>query len=198
MRYVKTLGLLGVAAAALMAFAGSASATTLTSPTGTTYTGTIKAASEPDAVAGTNHVLLHNETADIECNSTVEGKVEKHGAGKAVSGKISKLVFNNCTEGWTVHVVSGGELSVTSDGGYNGTLFSTGATVEATSSFFGITCRYRTNNTHIGTLTGGTPATLKISASIPFHGGSFFCGGENAAWTGSYKVNSPATLLVDP
>jgi hypothetical protein len=198
MKYLRSFGLLAMAAAAVAAFTGTASATTLTSPTGTVTTPTIKAASEEDAVAGTNHILIHNETADIECNSSFEARAEKHGAGIPVSGKITRLVFSNCTEGWTAHIINGGELSVTSDGGYNGTVRWTGATIETTSSFFGITCRYATNNTHLGTLAGGASPTLKISAHIPFHGGSFFCGGESVAWTGSYKFTSPTPLYVDP
>ena len=80
MKYAKMLGLLAVAAAALMAFAGVASATTLTSPSGTTYTSTIKATSE-----GTT--TLHNSSLGIAVSceeSTVEGKVEKHGSGVTV------------------------------------------------------------------------------------------------------------------
>jgi hypothetical protein len=189
MKYAKMLGLLAVAAAALMAFAGTASATIITSPAGTAYTSTIKAGN-----AG-GHVVLDNPIAKIECSSSVEGKVESHGAAVTAAGKISSLTFTNCTNSWHVTVSSGGSLEIHSLGGGKGTLTSSGATVISTR--FGVECRYATSNTHIGTVTGGTPATLAISASIPFHGGSSFCGEGATSWTGSYTVSTPGTLLID-
>jgi hypothetical protein len=189
MKFVKMLGLLAVAAAALMAFAGTASADSATSPTGTTYTSTISASAE-------GHAVLDNPIAKIECASTVSGSITGHGAGKAVSGPISSLTFTGCTDSWHVTVVASGTLSVENNAsGYNGTVKSTGATVEATR--FGISCRYATNGTTVGTATGGTPATMDISASIPFHSGSVFCGEGATAWTGSYKVSTPSSLFID-
>ena len=188
MKYVKMLGLLAVAAAAFMAFAGTASADSVTSPTGTTYTGELKGEAE-------GHAVLDNPIAKIECPSTVSGSVESHPAGGAASGKIASLTFNDCTGDWHVTVVAAGTLSVENSGGYDGDVFSTGATVEATR--FGISCRYVTNNTTVGTATGGSPATMHISASIPFHSGSIFCGSGATSWTGSYKVTSPSPLYVD-
>jgi hypothetical protein len=189
MKYTKMLGLLSVTAAAFMAFAGTASADQVTSPTGTTYTSTLKAEAE-------GHVVLDNPIAKIECPSALEGKVENHGEGKAVSGNISSLSFNNCTDSWHVTVVAAGSLSVNgTTGTYNGDVFSTGATVETTR--FGISCRYATNNTTIGTLVGGSTATINLSASIPFHSGSVFCGSGATSWTGSYIINTPDSLYVE-
>ena len=188
MKHVKMLGLLAVAIAALMAFAGTASADSVTSPTGTTYTSTLKATAE-------GHVVLDNPIAKIECPSALEGKVESHGEGKAVSGFISSLSFSNCTDSWHVTVVSAGSLSVNATTGYNGDVFSSGATVETTR--FGIYCRYATNNTTMGTLTGGSTATIDLSTSIPFHSGSVFCGSGATTWTGSYIINTPDSLYVD-
>ena len=166
MKYAKILGLLAVAAAAMMAFAASASATAVTS-NGSVYTGVIKATHE-----GT-HVTLHNAAAEIPCNSSVEGSVESHGSSSTAAGKITSLVFNNCTGGWTVTVNTPGTLEVHTTwtrtihepGGQvtehtnpnstnNGTLTSSGATVTATNHALGLTCRYATNATDIGTLTG--------------------------------------------
>ena len=189
MKYVKILGLLAVAASALMAFAATASADTATSPTGTTYTSTLSATAE-------GHAILHNPIEKIECASSVSGPITGHGAGKPVTGTISSLTFTGCTNEWHVTVVSGGTLSANGiTGTYNADVFSSGATVEATR--FGITCRYSTNNTTIGTLTGGKTATLDISANIPFHSGSIFCGSGATAWTGSYIVNTPDELYID-
>lgn len=190
MKYVKMLGLLVVAAVALMAFAGSALATTVTGPGGDT-TPTIHAVNE-----GT-HVSLHNSIANIECKSTAHGEVEHYVSGTP-TGKITALSFTECTGGWVVHVDAPGSLEVHHIvGTTNGTLTSSGATVTATR--FGVSCRYATNNTDIGTVTGhkgpNGEATLDIEANIPFHGGSFLCGGATAAWTGSYTTTE--TLDVE-
>jgi hypothetical protein len=195
MKYVKILGLLAVAAAAMMAFAASASATSVTTTTGgAAATPTIHAVNEG------GHVTLQNPIAAISCSSTVEGAVSSHGAGVAASGSISKLEFTGCTNSWHVttaeHEVEGkstqtaGTLSVTWTSGHNGTLSSSGARVITTR--FGVTCVYETNNTSIGTVTGGNPATLKISASIPIdtEASSSLCGEKPAAWEGSYVTTS--------
>jgi hypothetical protein len=189
MKYVKMLGLLAVAAAAFMAFAGTASADEATSPTGTTYKGALSAEAE-------GHAVLDNPIAKIECASSVSGNIESEDkAGENVSGNIESLSFSNCTDSWHVTVVSAGSLSVNATGSYNGDVFSSGATVEATR--FGISCRYATSNTTVGTATGGSPATMDISAAIPFHSGSIFCGSGATTWTGSYSVTSPSSLYID-
>ena len=93
-------------------------------------------------------------------------------------------------------VVSGGSLSAAGiTGTNNADVFSSGTTVEATR--FGITCRYATNNTTLGTLTGGSPATLDLSANIPFHSGSIFCGSGPTSLTGTYLVDKPNPLYLD-
>jgi hypothetical protein len=207
MRYVKVLGLLAVAAAALMAFASTALADVATSPTGTTYTVTDTKEKEggghetvftrPLSAEAEGHAVLDNPIAKIECPSTVSGEIESEDKeGENVSGSIKSLTFNNCTDSWHVTVVSAGSLSVNgSAGSYNGDVFSTGATVEATR--FGITCRYATSNTTVGTATSGSPATMHINANIPFHSGSVFCGSGATAWTGSYEVSAPSSLYVE-
>ena len=191
-----------------MAFAGIASATVLTSPAGTTYTSTIKAESE-----GTTS--LHNTSLGITVSCTeskVEGNVESHGASSTAGGTITSLTFGGCgTNDVTVLPVSEpkgktGSLEIhttvnakgeTEGVTGNGTLTSTGTEITINSTSIGVSCTYKTSATDIGTVTGGTPATLNInSAVIPRTGDSIFCG-SSGKWTGSYKVTSPATLLVD-
>jgi len=203
MKYLKMLGLLLVAAAAFMAFAGSAFAvTTVTSPTGTAY-GT--GAANPIVAEGEGHVTLDNPIASIPCQSSVSGHLKENAASPA-NGPITGLSFGVegvCTNSWHVTVVSGGELELVADATgaeKTGTLYSQGATVEATR--FGVTCRYATSTTtKIGTATGtnttGATATLDIVASIPFHSGSFLCGEGATTWTGSYKVTGPDSLWID-
>lgn len=195
MKLTKVLTSLAVVAAGLMAFAAGASATTITAPAGTAYTGTIKASAE-------GHAVLDNPIAKIECASTVEGKVEKHGSGINAAGKISSLTFGSpvgtCTNSWHVTVVSPGEITIQVISPGVGTVFVHGSTVEATR--FGITCRYATSGTHIGTLTGsifGGSPTFHILGEIPFHSGSGLCGSGATTWTGSYVITSPSTLTID-
>ncbi len=182
MKYVKMLGLLAVAAAALMAFAGTASATTLTSPEGTTYTGEI--------VATSTNSKLDGSFVTVECShSQAKGNVEGHGAGVDVTGKISSLTFTGCN--YTTHVKAAGSLAINSSNGVS----STGASVEITTSVG--TCVFTTNGTSVGSLTEGTGATLDInSAKIPRTGGNFLCG-SSGTWTGSYEVTTPGSLWVD-
>jgi len=198
MKYVKILGLLAVAASAMMAFAANASATTVTG-SGGTKTPTIHAISEESAVAGTKHVLLHNAIANIQCESTAQGAVEaagEGGTGLTVKGAISSLTFSPCTNSWVVHVDTFGELEVHGESGNKGTLTSTGTKVTATR--FGLQCVYKTNATDIGTVTGGASfATLDINATIPVVAAesSFLCTETPAKWTGAYKTT--ATLEID-
>jgi len=193
MKYVKMLGLAAVAAMALMAFAGTASATVLTSPSGTA----LPAGTEIVASAESS-LLLRAGFANITCTeSNVVGKTENAGgAGETVRGPIGTLTFSSCNA--TVHVLKKGSLEVHAVGsGPNGTLISTGA--EATVSTAGISCTYGTLNTHIGTLTGssttGGDATLHIEAKLNKTAGGFLCASP-AAWEGNYIVTSPTPLDV--
>ncbi len=200
MKYIKMLGLLAVAAAALMAFAGSASATEATSPTGTQYAGEIHAVSigEPPTLHG---------VATITCTeSTASGKIESQGASVTAEGKLSALTFGGCTPNNHVTVTKLGKLIAHTDeekgaGKYDATLTSSGTRVVIEVTSVGLTCEYETENTHIGTLTSsestGGHAVLDIAtAEIPRVGGSFFCG-ANGIWTGTYTVTTPAKLYID-
>ena len=201
MKYVKILGLLAVAAAAMMAFAVTASATTLTNSTGGTYGVGQKIHADSE---GTTTL---DGPATISCGaSTVEGEIGNAGGSKekeTVSGSITTLTFSNCNQ--HVTVLAKGSLEAhtktagTTDG--NGTLTSSGAEVQAVITSLGLTCVYTTENTDIGTLTGskntGGTATLDIDSSpIPRTKGSFFCG-TSAEWTGSYSVDNPMYVDVD-
>ena len=198
MKYLKVMGFVAVVAAALMAFAGIASATELTSPKGTKYSGGITAAAE-----GTT--TLHPPIGDIECSgSGVEGTITNAGGSTStVSGPITKekLTFTGCNA--TVKVLAEGSLEIhtkTASADGNGLL--TGSGNEVTVEFAGFHCIFKTSGTTLGTVTGssntGGNATLDIEATIPRTGGrsGAFCG-STAQWTGSYKVSSPSFLDVD-
>jgi hypothetical protein len=191
MKYMKILGLAAMALAALMAMVGTASATTLTSPKGTTYTSTIKAENS-GAVSLTS---AFGGFGTVTCNkSLVEGKIEQHGAGVTASGNISKLTFEECNNPTTI--VSNGALDLHFVNSKEGTLTGTNTTILIHTAIG--TCHFQTTNTgtHLGTLTlteaTGGNAVLDIKATIPSPTG---CG--NGTWEGSYKVVTPTTLYAD-
>lgn len=208
MKSVKILGLLAVAAAAVMAFAGTASATILTSPTGTVYTGKIVAHSE-----GTTS--LDGAFTTVSCSkSNVEGPITGHGAGVTVKGTVEVLTFTECNFPVTVlkkgtlelHPMlekeeGGKKVHTTCPSGYcTGTLTSSGAEISIATSIG--TCVFTTTNTGLGTVTPtndtGGHATLDIGSSpIPRTGGNFLCG-SSGTWTGAYTVTQPSTLWINP
>jgi hypothetical protein len=195
MKYAKMLGLLAVAASALMAFAGTASAL-LTNPTGTV----LNKGAKIHAVNHGGHLILDPASLPaFECASTLEGEVESNGGTnvKLTSFTLGSPV-GTCTNSWHVTTVATGTLIVQGDGKagtYEGTVFSSGMTITATR--LGIECHYSTNATHIGTIAGGNPATLVVEANLTLHGGSTFCGhlGSTSFWFGAYQTTAP--LYID-
>lgn len=188
---LKVHGLLALAVLTTMALGASANGTTVTSG-GSLYTGTIKAANE------IGHINLHNPLADIECSVSVEAAVSSHGSAVTAEMPLGHMTFTGCTN-WVVTVNSAGSWSAhTIAGSSNATLTSSGTTISAKNIATGTTCNYTTNNTDIGTLTGSNTtkatATLDISASIPFHGGSIFCGAAASALTGTLLIATPDSL----
>ncbi len=182
MKYVKMLGLLAVAAAALMAFAGTASATSLTSPLGTTYT--------EEIVATSTNSELDGAFVTVKCgHSEAKGEITAHGGEAPVSGDITSLTFTECNYPTTVE--SAGTLSINSEN----KVTSNGAKVSIATSVG--TCVFTTNNTSVGTLAEGENAALNINSSkIPRTGGNFLCG-SSGTWTGSYDLTTPNDLWVD-
>ncbi len=180
---------------ALFGFSSGASATDLTSPTGTVATPTIKLESEGHVTLDLRQV---GQLVAGECLWKLEGNVETDGEGKPSVIPLSGLTINSCTK-WNYHVtaVTPGKLEFAWTSGYDGTVTWSGATIEATR--FGIICRYKAENTHLGTVTGGTPATVDIAANLAFHSGGAVCSPNEAPYpiTGSLVVASPESLFVD-
>jgi len=122
--------------------------------------------------------------------------VESHGSEAAAIAKLTSFALTGCTNSWHVTTVTPGELAIEWTSGYNGTVASTGLTISATR--LGVTCNYVSNGTPIGTVTGGSPATIDLQAALPLHtGSSGLCGTGTAKWEGSYKLSSPESLFVD-
>jgi hypothetical protein len=193
MRYMKFLRSLAVAIAATVALGGSASADYLSTTTdGVAATPVIHALNE------NGHLALHNPEMQLECASTFDGTVQTHGVGQIISVQLSSMSFTGCTGGWTIAVNSPGWLSAIHTTEHSGKVTSSGLTATATLNlvFFHITCRYATSSTNLGTLTGGTPATLDIEGKLPFHSGSAACGEEPSQWTGDYVLTG-ALYIAD-
>jgi hypothetical protein len=191
MKRLKTLAIAVLCAAALLALAGTAAATTFTSPANTTYTGTIK---------GGGTVTSHGVTT-VTCNTTFEVEIEQHGSSATAGGVLTKST-GECGTGNHVTIEAGGTgLAHTekeaSNG--NGILTVTGSSTKVVLTSLGITCVYTTNNTEVGLIEGSNEkaAVLVVDgASIPRTGGSFFCG-SSSELTGTLTATSPSTLSVD-
>jgi hypothetical protein len=188
MKPIKLLGLAAMALAAFMAFAGTASATTLTSSAGTTPA--IKAESSNTVVTGPFGF------GTISCKeSVIEGTIESHGASVTASWKLAKLTFQNCTGGEPTSVTKLGAFQ------FHGTSTTGNATV--TTGFLELvfhktllgTCTFEapSSGSHLGTLTGSNitkgNAVLHMSSSMPGP-----CG--TGAFEGSYKLTNPSVLEV--
>jgi len=194
MKHLKMIGLALVAAAAFMAFAGSASAApTLTSPAGTAYTGTLTA-------TASSSLLLKATFANVTCtSSTVSGTISTNNETHA-AGNISTLSFSNCGTNDVTSLKNAdntfGQLTVNQ----KGEVFGSNSRVTILNTTTGAHCIYGTTiNTKLGTLTGGKPATMTISASLPYNAESkssqFVCG-STGSWSGSYTVTVPGELYV--
>lgn len=192
MPYIRHLGLAAMALAALTGFAGTASATILTSPSGTVYTGEILAENEGAFTVESSFIGMVNCT-----ESKIKLKLESAGTNVTAAGKISEFI---CTGGSvTSPVVKPGTLEfhgTTTTG--NGTVTWNGGEMVLHNTLAG-TCTLVTSNTDIGTLTGSNVtkgnAKLDVSGVALRTNGSAFCG-ESATWTVSYKVTTPSTLEV--
>jgi hypothetical protein len=186
---------------ALMTFgAGTASATTLTRPTGTVYKGEIVA-----SVDGT--VILREEGfGTVTCTTGVDkGTPSPQSDAATVTVLLSTLTLgvpraaneeeSQCENGaTTINVLKRGELEIhLIPGTENGTLTSSGT--EITRIKLGVHRIYSTSNTHLGTITGGKAATIDIKATLNHAPTSFLCA-EHATWEGSYLVTTPAELFV--
>jgi len=210
MKPLKILGLALVAAMALMAFVGSstASATVLckTNPKAGAgeATGTIcpsgeaypeNTTIEAKLTTGTKAKLI-TSFKTIECGkSAVKGETSAEVA-EPLTGPEGTLTFEECN--CEVKVLKAGKLSTEHIAGtHNGTLKSTGneSTVVCSSIFGNVHCIYATENTDVGTLTGGNPATLKAEATIPKLATNALCS-EKSEWSASYEVTAPKPLFV--
>lgn len=195
MRHPRIGSPLVIAAFAALIFASSSAATVVTSPSGTAYTGVIKASNE-------GAVTIHG-VVDITCNNaTLEGTISSHGSGVTAKGPISSSTLTECNQ--HLVLISNGTFEYHTVTGGASTITSTGRTYTfiATTIFGNVHCSFMTLNSHYGVMTPGSPmggtATFHTEGVIPIEPGSsdFLCG-SSVEVTGRYKVTTPSSLSFD-
>jgi hypothetical protein len=206
MKYLKTFGLALVAALALMAFvgAGSASATVICKTNTTPCSEKYPAGTEYKAslAVGTSMKLTTTEgtTLNTCAAATLTGKTENLGsATETVRGPVAAtgLTFSNCSAG-TVTTTEGGVTETHSiTGTANGTYTAKGFKITVNTPFG--PCTYTGGSaTHIGTVTGGAPATVDVNAVVTRLSPDPDAGicPASARWQATYTVTSPNPLYV--
>ncbi|HEU5062879.1 MAG TPA: hypothetical protein VFT79_06970 [Solirubrobacterales bacterium] len=202
MKNLKILAFVAFAAAALMALAAGASATVITSPAGTAFTGAVKAESiEP-------RVYVHYGFTELEtCDSEFEWKVESHGAAVTAKGAIASFSLSNC--GSEMTLVKPGAFEVHTwgaEGSGHGSVTWTGAEITIR-RFSSMHCFYKIENPswdpehpYIANITGSkernSTATLDVEIRWTLVQGSLLCP-KQSAWTAYFTVTSPDYLDVD-
>jgi hypothetical protein len=167
---------------ALGAFSSAATASTLTSPSGTTYTSTIKAENEGTVT----FTSPFGGFGTITCNkSTFEGKVESHGLVPA-GGTITKMTYSECNREITVLV----KFSFQIHGLFPPKLTFKKREYRIHTAIGPCTFTGDTGDTLTTTETTGGNATIDLSGKLASP-----CG--TGTFEGSYEVTAPSTLYVD-
>jgi len=202
MRFATILGLLAIAAAAVMAFAATASATTGTDSAG----GSAVEVIDPIHATNVGNTVLDG-TPSVTCKkSTMRGTVSNSGSdGSTLAAILSILTLEECGNN-TVTVEKLGYVEAHTEGAVpngNGTLTSTNVEVTVlTHNILGtVHCIYDTNATDLGRLdgsnnTGGTATITVDSAPLPRTGTDFGCG-STSELTAEYTVSTPDYLAID-
>jgi hypothetical protein len=203
MKHLQTLGLTVVAAAMLIAFTGTgtASATVLCKNNLNTETcsekypvGSVGVAS----LTGSGIMETPSGTVINTCtSSTAKETLQNEGsATTTVTGKVaaSALSWSGCTT--PVTVLAGGEAELHwISGTDNGTITAKG--FEVTMSLSGVSCVYGLGSTmkDWGVIVGGAPGNLEVNSIVKKVSGNFLCPAE-ARLTGKYVNTEPAAGYV--
>lgn len=190
----KILGILAVAALALMAFAGTASATTLE------VGGTAKNEAVTWRWSIVGFVKVWEDTFGSAINScsvsNVEGTTASPFTGTRVGGPVSKMTFESCTEDATEKVVVDAAGSIEMEnisGTTNGTLFSKNLKITTPSPFGKLTCVTASTGTDIGKVTGVSSGNARVDINAVLN-----CGLITARWVPLYEWTSPLGLGIRP
>jgi hypothetical protein len=201
MKYLKMLGLAAVAAVAMMAFVGTASATVLCQnntepctsvyPKGTTLSSSLKPGTSSGLKAGFAYITC---TTSSQSGSTANAG----GAAETVRGLPATWTTEGCNA--TLNVLKMGELEIHHISGTSaGTLTAKGSEITVYTN--GVHCIYgpAAGGSDIGKLTGssesGATATIKVESQMTRLMGGFLCASP-ALWTAEYVVTTPDFLNV--
>jgi hypothetical protein len=202
MRYLKMLGLVAVAIAALMAILGaaSASATVLCSTTADPCPAGQKwpAGTTLDLSVPAGGSILQTDTAGNTlgtcAESTVKWKIINPGsATETVTGVDEETTWGKCTVAVNTIKLANTEIHKIA-GTSNGTVTADGVTeITINTALFG-SCVYAVaNGASLGDITEGNPAIFHLNAVTKRLSG--FCP-ETDKWTGTYVVTSPANTTL--
>lgn len=203
MKHLKMLGLVVVAALAVTALVGVASASatvicknnTSTSkctepyPVGTKGTASLQGSMILETTGGTSLVTC--------TGSTVSSTLGNAGsATTTVKSELSSITFSGCTKAVTTLVPGSGELHHIS-GTDNGTLTTQNTQVTVSGLFNNESCIYGTGaGIDMGTTVGGNPGSLTINTLVLRQAGSgVFCPAETRL-TAKYVATSPTNAWV--
>lgn len=205
MKHFKMLGLVAAAAMTMLAFAGSgtASATVLCKvsaspcPAGQDYpAGTaLHAVLSKPAFVDEIYDLTEKEFS-FECpQQTISGKTENTGgAAQTVSMPISELKWLECPRQFQMPVLGALEIHYTSAGNGTVTLKNFSYTTVIAGAYH---CTYDSGSgVHFGTITGGSPATIAVSAAIPRTSGNIIVCPSEIRWTANLSLTTPTPLYV--
>lgn len=201
MRYLKSLGLAAIVAAAFTALlgAGSASGAVLCKVTatpcgaGNIYSGALKTST-------TSAVFRNSEgTAVSTCmGSELGGKIEQAGgAAKPVVVGTNYLVFTGCSTK-TFVIRNTATLNINQIAGSDNGAIEGKGELTVTIKIEGSECNYVLGNTMIefGTFKGGKPAVIDLSTTLAKYSiFEIFCPGE-VSWEGKYSVTEPASTTL--
>jgi hypothetical protein len=218
MKYLKILGLAAVAAMALMAFAGTASADVLckaapnaagecSTTAGTYASGTVFNSFSSNAKLTVEGGVLSSVTcteSNVALKSTSAGS---NTPGATVGGEVTSVKWGGCTGS------NGSSCTVSESKGYTGSVKATDnegdgtvvvngsqtTLVTCTSFGFEFKCTYKPTTAGLDlTLTGGNPATFTATSQpLTLEAGGIGCG-STGKWDATYKltsVNSSPTAL---
>lgn len=203
MKYLKTLGPAAAAITILMAIAPGASATNLTSPVGTNYTGVVKAES-------ILNIRIHNTLLEDECLSKFEWQPETHGAAVTLQGPVTSFSVFECVEvksKSTISLLKRGSFEVHTYGAEqpsSGRVTWTGARMTSVTDnpVMNVACVYELEVPFTAFITGsgdllGKTAKVDMEVKWKYVEGNVFLCPKKTTWTAEYTITGPDFLNVD-
>jgi len=207
MKHLKILGLTAIAASALMAFAGTGTASasvvcsTTVSPCPQAQrwpNSAVDFSSENSAGTGAGKVVFEDPFGFVtnECESTIQGTLTNGSSTATTTLSGITWTWSNCIR--VAKTINTGTLEIHNIAGTsNGTVTASGFTVTIVEpEIFGggeVSCVYESGTgLDLGTLTEGNPATMDVSTTLTLDVGQPAECSSTKKWTAKYKATSPS------